>query len=264
VPILPEKAALSFGADARRYDSTRPGYPQDLIDRIVATAPGPRVLDAGCGTGKVAVQLRAAGCDVLGVEPDPRMAQLAVTAGIPVEIATFEQWDPAGRQFDAVVAGQSWHWVDPAEGAAKAALATRPGGLFTVFWNAGQPPADLARQFADAYTRILPEVPAARAGDSSGQVSAADGYARLGAQAFAHTRTGDAFGPMREWRFPWRRHYTRDEWLALVPTSAGQDTVAPDRMAALLDAIGAVLDTAGGGFDMEYTTVALAAERLPG
>ena len=22
-------------------------------------------------------------------------------------------WDPAGRRFDAVIAAQSWHWVDP-------------------------------------------------------------------------------------------------------------------------------------------------------
>jgi hypothetical protein len=33
-------------------------------------------------------------------------------SGLEVEVAAFETWDPAGRVFDAVIAGQAWHWVD--------------------------------------------------------------------------------------------------------------------------------------------------------
>jgi hypothetical protein len=36
-------------------------------------------------------------------------------------VAKFEDWDPAGRTFDSVIAAQAWHWVDPVAGAAKAA-----------------------------------------------------------------------------------------------------------------------------------------------
>lgn len=45
------------------------------------------------------------------------MAAFARDRGLPVEVAAFEAWDPAGRAFDAVIAAQSWHWVDPAAGA---------------------------------------------------------------------------------------------------------------------------------------------------
>lgn len=31
-------------------------------------------------------------------------------------MASFEAWDPAGRAFDAVISGQTWHWVE-AQGA---------------------------------------------------------------------------------------------------------------------------------------------------
>ena len=65
--------------------------------------------------------------------PDPRMAGVARAAGIEVEIATFETWEPAGRTFDAVVAGTAWPWVDPVAGAAKAALVLRPGGVLAPF-----------------------------------------------------------------------------------------------------------------------------------
>jgi hypothetical protein len=49
---------------------------------------------------------------VLGVVPDLRMAELARRSGVAVEVATFDAWDPAGRDVDAVVAGTAWHWVD--------------------------------------------------------------------------------------------------------------------------------------------------------
>ena len=60
------------------------------------------------------------------MDPDERMAELARRSGIDVEVAAIETWDPAGRHFDAVIAGQAWHWVDPVAGAAKAAQALRP------------------------------------------------------------------------------------------------------------------------------------------
>src|SRR5690349_5887635 len=70
-------AAESFGADVERYDRARPRYPDALVERMAATAPGPQVLDVGCGTGIVSRQLQAAGCTVLGIDPDARMAGLA-------------------------------------------------------------------------------------------------------------------------------------------------------------------------------------------
>jgi len=69
--------AESFGTDAERYDRARPRYPQAMVDRIVATSPGPDVLDVGCGTGIAARQFQAAGCTVLGVDVDARMAEVA-------------------------------------------------------------------------------------------------------------------------------------------------------------------------------------------
>ena len=62
--------AESFGADAERYDRTRPRYPGALVERIIAGSPGLDVLDVGTGTGIAARQFQAAGCKVLGVEPD--------------------------------------------------------------------------------------------------------------------------------------------------------------------------------------------------
>jgi SAM-dependent methyltransferase len=83
------QVAESFGGDAARYDRTRPPYPAALVEAIVAASPGPGFLDVGCGTGIEARQFQAAGCRVLGVEPDARMAEFARRSGVEVEVARF-------------------------------------------------------------------------------------------------------------------------------------------------------------------------------
>src|SRR3954452_1939104 len=166
-------AAESFGADAERYDRTRLRYPDDLVARIVAASPGPGVLDVGIGTGIAARQFRAAGWRVVGVDVDARMAEVARRDGFEVEVCTFETWDPAGRTFDAVVAGQTWHWVDPVAGAAKAAEVLRPGGRLALFWNVFPFPPALAEAFGEVYRHTLPEIPA------TVLTSAMSGYATI-------------------------------------------------------------------------------------
>ncbi len=248
------EVAESFGAEASRYDRARPSYPDALVERIVAASPGRRVLDVGCGTGIVARQFQAAGCEVLGVDPDARMAGHARERGLQVEVATFETWETNGRAFHTVVAGQAWHWVDPVAGAAKAAAALRPGGRFAVFWNVFEPPAGLGEAFAEAYRRVLPDLPSGlwdrpligiyeTMGDRT-----ADGMGRTG-----------AFGDPEQWRFGWERPYTRDEWLEQVPTFGGFGRIPPDRQREILAGIGAAIDAAGGGFTMGFTTLAVTA-----
>jgi SAM-dependent methyltransferase len=248
--------AESFGIDAERYDRARPRYPAALIDRIVAASPGRDVLDIGCGTGIVARQFQAAGCRVLGVDPDARMAGLARQTGVEVEVAKIEDWDPAGRVFDAAVAGQAWHWVDPVAGAAKAGRALRPGGLLALFWNAFQPPPDLAQAFAEVMRRAMPDSPLRlRSGSAvdaylSGCAKAADAIAKAG-----------GFGDPEQWRFDWEWTYTRDAWLDQVPTVGLLTNAPPDVLAQVLAGVGAAIDAAGGSFTAQYATVAVTATR---
>ncbi|MGK5550488.1 class I SAM-dependent methyltransferase [Actinomadura kijaniata] len=259
LPSEPHQArqwAESFGSDPERYDRARPRYPDALLERLVAAAPGPDVLDVGCGTGIVARQLRAAGCRVLGVEIDPRMADWARRDGLEVEVAAFESWDPAGRTFDAVVSGQTWHWIDPAAGAAQAARALRPGGLLAVFWNAGVPSPEMAEAFAEVYRRTVPELPMLQKVTASPQ-----GYTALLDKATDAIRRTEAFGAPERWEFDWRRSYTRDEWLDQLPTSGFAGQLGPEVMRKILAGVGEAIDAAGGGLTVDYTTVAIAATR---
>lgn len=252
-PHRHRQMAESFGVDAERYDRTRPRYPAAMLDRIIAAGPGPDVLDVGIGTGIVARQLMAAGCRVLGVDVDVRMAEVARRTGLDVAIAAFEAWDPAGRTFDAVVAGQTWHWVDPVAGAATAAEVLRPGGRLAVFWNVDQPPPDLADAFASVYRRLLPDTLAART-----RPTGSHGYSMFGAAADGMRQAG-AFDDPEEWRFDWERSYTRDEWLDMLPTTGVLTRVPPATLADVQGGVGAAIDAVGGRFTMHYTAVVVTA-----
>ena len=99
---------MPIGAGRRRYGHAaddyaryRPRYPRSLIDGLVESGHL-RALDVGAGTGIASAQLIEAGAEVLAVEPDSRMAQVATKNGIHTEQATFEDWKPAGRSFDLV------------------------------------------------------------------------------------------------------------------------------------------------------------------
>src|SRR4051812_15248717 len=93
---------LSFGNDAEQYDRARPSYPPAAVDAAIDGANIRRVLDVGCGTGIASQLFLDRGCEVVGVEPDERMAAVAQRRGVKVVVALFEGWAAPAEQFDLV------------------------------------------------------------------------------------------------------------------------------------------------------------------
>jgi len=93
------------------------------------------VLDAGCGTGRVAIELARRGLDVVGVDADPGMLAAARGKAPELEwvVADLSVLDLGERRFDAaVMAGNVMIFVVPGtEGAVLERLAAHlaPGGL---------------------------------------------------------------------------------------------------------------------------------------
>jgi SAM-dependent methyltransferase len=177
------------------------------------------VLDVGAGTGIASMQLRDAGAEVVAVEPDSHMAHVAERKGIRVEVAMFEQWDPAGRTFDLVVFAQSFHWVEPVSALPKVAGLLNPGGRAALLWNRITPITPSRAQLDAAYAGLLDEWQR-----PSVDVEGGDQLAALLDEA--------GFTSVHR-RYDEQLHYRTEDWVDMVTTYSNVLTLEPAAQAEL-------------------------------
>lgn len=129
-----------FDLAAEAYDSVRSSYPLSLLDRAIERGnlgAGSRVLEVGCGTGKLTELLVERGLGVDAVDPGPNMIAVArrrvgETDAVAFHLGRFEDVDLPDRPFDAVFSATAFHWVDPAVGWVKAAAYLKIDGLLAL------------------------------------------------------------------------------------------------------------------------------------
>ena len=134
-------------------------------------------------------------------------------------------------------------------GIAKARTLLRPGGLLAPFWNFAALDPDLQRGIDAAYARAAPQV-------THGSVVRNGGPATIPPRV-EELRATRAFASVEHRRYPWETTYTRDEWLDLIQTHSDHSTLPPAQLAALVAAVGDVIDAAGGQVRAHYTTEAV-------
>ncbi|GAA2063359.1 class I SAM-dependent methyltransferase [Williamsia deligens] len=219
--------ADSFGSVAAAYDRYRPRYPDAVVDEIAALAAGGPVLDVGAGTGLLAEPLLRRGVDVLAVEPDPEMAEIARAKGIVVEEATAETWEPAGRRFSLVTFANSWHWVDVDVVLPILRDVLVDGGHLVLLWHATAPTGPSKDRIDAAYADSGMQGVVG----PSATPSITDQLTSAGWEVTDHTFTGESLQRADDWldtAFTYSNHIVLDAGAAQRLRSRLADAIGPD------------------------------------
>lgn len=232
--------ATVFGRDAGTYDRSRPGYPYEVVDHIVAMADPTSVVEIGAGTGKATELLADGRRRVTCLEPDPQMAEMLTAKGLPgvsVEVLRFEDWNGA-EPVDLILAAQSWHWVDDTVGFGKAMELLRPGGLLALLWNV---PIDRYARFTDIYREYGPEILA----EEDDRIYERD-------QNWLPDMEAHGFVECELFVHPWSSRLGPVGFRQLCSTYSDHMLIPEPRQTRLLDALQAGVVSMGGWFDIDY------------
>ena len=162
-----------FDTVADEYDAFRSGYPETLVDRCMSRGglgPGSRVLEVGCGTGKLTELLVARELEVFAIEPGPNMIEAArrrlgsLSDRVQFEIATFEEARLPEPPFDALFSATAFHWPDPAVSWQKAASHLETGGLLALLSHVGIHDEQSARADEEFLVLVAKHAPDVAAG----------------------------------------------------------------------------------------------------
>lgn len=129
--------ALSFGAVAASYERFRLGYPERLLDEVLAYAGVPvrTALEIGAGTGKATRVFAARGIAVTATDPDAAMLselRRHVPSTVTTIQAAFEDLHLTGT-YDLVFAAAALHWMEPVQRWARVAGLLTADGVFASF-----------------------------------------------------------------------------------------------------------------------------------
>ncbi len=112
--------------DPRQYDKFQREREQPFFDllALVRPAPGMRVVDLGCGTGRLTRMLheRLAALETVGIERSDSMLASTATASVSVsvsaaaglrfEVGTIESFVTKASSWDLIFSNAALHWVD--------------------------------------------------------------------------------------------------------------------------------------------------------
>ncbi len=93
--------------------------------------PGERILDIGCGDGKLTQRIAASGASVIGIDSSPAMVTAARDRGVKADKGPAEKLPYPDHTFEAVFSNAALHWVrGQDEMLSEVHRVLRPGGRF--------------------------------------------------------------------------------------------------------------------------------------
>jgi SAM-dependent methyltransferase len=275
-----------FDGVAAAYDDVRPSYPPELVAAACDRAGlkvGSRVLELGCGTGKLTELLVERGLVVDAVDPGPNMVEAArkrigPTDRVTFHISRFEDADLPREAFAAVFSATAFHWLDPAVSWQKAASHLEPGGLLALLTHiALHDERSAEAEFRAALNRHAPGIAdgwrpsrdletildgaAERRGNAS---EVWDWVMGEGRHDLVDAPTADMFEDVEVGAVVSKEEKTADELIAQFRTTSLHFRIDPEQIPSLEADDRRIVDERGGTVCLSLAAMLMTARRSPG
>ena len=102
----------------------------NFVLEILAPKPGEKILDLGCGDGKLTLEIQKYGCQVLGIDSSEEMINATKKLGIEGKVISGDRLNFVA-EFDAIFSNAALHWMLDKDKVAQGVYqALKPGGRF--------------------------------------------------------------------------------------------------------------------------------------
>lgn len=137
------KESEMFDRTADYYDTFRPSYPMEIVDKIISTTnidDNSKLLEIGSGSGKATELFAGKNLNIYCVEPGENLVRngrnkFSKFNNIKFEVARFEELDLTPEQYDVIFSAQAFHWIPQPIGYEKCAYTLKDNGYLALLWN---------------------------------------------------------------------------------------------------------------------------------
>ncbi len=247
-----------FDNNAKAYHRYRPKCPIHIIDQLrlrTHLAPASRILEIGCGTGQLTLDLAKWQHSLVAVEKGSQLAAIAKVNMRPypkaeVITADFEEWMDEDQKFDLVVACQSFHWIEAQLGIQKVHHLLKPGGKFALIWHLDTSQNTIFwKQSTPIYQSFFP-----RKSGHQPLTSQASKFQSLLADS-------KLFGEVQRYEYPWEITYSKEDYLGLLSTFSLQGSLPPVVQQEFFQQISSLIEKSGGSVTRYQNSVMLVVEK---
>lgn len=154
-----------FIGKAEIYSKYRPSYPERIIDEIedeLRESTYRRVADIGAGTGLFTKILLDRGYEVVAVEPNKEMREIAEIyledyEKIEILDSMAEDTKIAENSIDLVTVAQAFHWFDKSMFREECKRILKQDGKIALIWNSRDYNSILVRELSAVCTKFCPK-----------------------------------------------------------------------------------------------------------
>lgn len=195
----------TFNTQAKLYEKTRPGYPEELYSKIfeyININQESNVLEIGIGGGQATLPILKTGCKLTAVEYGENLAEVCRQKfkdypNFSVITGKFEDFAGEENSYDLIYSASAFHWIPEEIGYPKVFSLLKKGGVFARFANhpyKDKEHPDLYNAIQEQYAKYMPgskPSPEYTADDAEkiAEIAVKYGFSDISHELYRRTRT---------------------------------------------------------------------------